>query len=462
MWQRGGLNRVGVPINMTYGTLPLYPFAILFSILRNKIIAYYLGIEFWLIVSNIISYIFSRKYYDNDFKAFLFTIMYTFSNYLFGNFFKIGDIGQAVAGIFMPMLVYGCYASLIKNDAKNGEEEEWFYIPLSLSAIIYSHIISTLIAISIIAIFLILAICLKKNILFKLKSLTKQLFFTLGITSFYWINLFSALKNKLFIPPCPKLGGMDVGLLIQQQFTWGENRVGALVALIFVIGLLNWNKLTIHAKITAGIALLYAFLITNISTVFLIILSHTPFRMIQWTGRLMSAVNLFSIIFDVDVVTSLLKKSHLQKIGYFGIMGLFLISFIGQGLMFMKNPNLKKINYYPSLQHKLPIGNWKIDSSKELNYITTKNYTGIGFTDYWPNRSINFKNSIISNNTKINKRYRKIKIKHNVDEFQLNSKLNKNTKVNAPILYNKQYKVFQNGKNIPYHESKRGTVAFKH
>lgn len=115
-----GLNRVGVPINMTYGTLPLYPFAILFSILRNKIIAYYLGIEFWLIVSNIISYIFSRKYYDNDFKAFLFTIMYTFSNYLFGNFFKIGDIGQAVAGIFMPMLVYGCYASLIKNDAKNG------------------------------------------------------------------------------------------------------------------------------------------------------------------------------------------------------------------------------------------------------------------------------------------------------------------------------------------------------
>lgn len=78
---------------------------------------------------------------------------------------------------------------------------------------------------------------------------------------------------------------MDVGLLIQQQFTWGENRVGALVALIFVIGLLNWNKLTIHAKITAGIALLYAFLITNISTVFLIILSHTPFRMIQWTGR---------------------------------------------------------------------------------------------------------------------------------------------------------------------------------
>ena len=452
-----GLNGIGVPINMAYGCLPLYPFAILFAVVRNKVFAYYFGIMFWMIVSGIISYTFGYKYYGNKTKAFLFSVVYTFANYLFGNFFGIGDIGQAVAWIFMPMLVWGCYSSFIQKDKKR----EWYYTPLAMTAIIYSHIISTLVAISIVGVFLGVAVIEKEEVAVKLKLLIKQIFFTLGTTLFYWVNLFFVLKSKASIPPCPELSGVDVGNFIQQQFTWGGNRVGALVAILFVIGLFNWKKMSKYSKGTAIIALIYSFLMTNISTVFLIILSHTPFRMIQWTGRLMGAVNLFSILFDIDVIILLLKNIRLKKIGYISVIGVFLISFIGQGITFINNPNLKPVDYRATLSKQLPFGNWKINSNKGIDYMTAKDYTGVGVSDYWPSRSLKFRDGIINNDVIVNGKVENISIKRKVDEFILGGRsLKRGVIIDAPILYNQHYEVLQSGKKLPYKESKRGTVTF--
>lgn len=284
----------------------------------------------------------------------------------------------------------------------------------------------------------------------------------MGTTLFYWINLFLVLKNQPSIPPCSELSGVDVGNFIQQQFTWGGNRVGALVAILFVIGLFNWKKMNKNSKGVAIIALVYSFLMTNISTVFLIILSHTPFRMIQWTGRLMGAVNLFSILFDVDVIVLLLKNIRLKKIGYICVIGIFLISFIGQGITFTNNSNLKPVNYRATLSKQLPFGNWKIDSNKGISYMAAKDYTGVGVLDYWPSRSLKFKNGIINNDVIVNGKVKNVSIKRKVDEFILNgTSLKQGTEVNTPILYNPQFKVLQNGKELLYKQSYRGTVLFK-
>ena len=311
-------------------------------------------------------------------------------------------------------------------------------------------------------IFLIVAFIEKEEIIVKLKLLIKQIFFTVGTTLFYWINLFLVLKNHSNIPPCSELSGVDVGNFIQQQFTWGGNRVGALVAILFVIGLFNWKKMNKNSKGAAIIALAYSFLMTNISTVFLIILSHTPFRMIQWTGRLMGAVNLFSILFDVDVIVLLLKNIRLKKIGYICVIGIFLISFIGQGITFTNNSNLKPVNYRATLSKQLPFGNWKIDSNKGISYMAAKDYTGVGVLDYWPSRSLKFKNGIINNDVIVNGKVKNVSIKRKVDEFILNgASLKQGAEVNTPILYNPQFKVLQNGKELLYKQSYRGTVLFK-
>lgn len=452
-----GLNGVGVPVNMAYGCLPLYPFAVLFMIVHNKIFAYYLGIMFWLVVSCVLSYLFSYKYYGQKIKSVAFSIIYTFANYLFGNFFIIGDIGQAVAWIFMPMFVYGCYSSFIKDD----KHREWYYVPLSLAAIVYSHIITTLIAISILGVFLVIALVKRQDLMGKLIVCIKQFFFTLGMTLFYWINLASILKNKLSIPHCPQLSGIDVGSFIQQQFTWGGNRLGAIVTILFVVGLFNWKRMNKYSKGIAIMALLYSFLMTNISTVFLIVLSYTPFRMIQWTGRLAGAVNLFSIIFDIDVIAVLFKKKSFKKLGYIEVVGLILISFVGQGMSFVSTSNFKSINHVATLNKPLPFGNWKITSSKGVNYVAGKDYTGVGSLDYWPSRSLNFKNSIINNDVFVNGKIKDVSIKRGVDKFKLSGlALKRRVEVNTPFLYNHGYRILQNGKELSYWQSYRGTVSF--
>lgn len=451
-----GLNGIGVPINMTYGCLSIYPFAILFCIFNNKIWAYYTGIVFWLIVSNVIAFTFSNKYWKNRSKAFLFAVAYTFANYLFGNFFWIGDIGQAVAWIFMPMLVWGCFSTFIENNGKC----EWYFVPLALSAIIYTHVISTLIAISIVGIFFIISIIRKKDLFLKFKLLLKQIIFTLGVTSFYWINLFYILKNNINIPHCSTLSGVEVGQFIQQQFTWGGNRLGAVIAIIFIIGLFNWKKLNIYTKGVAILAILYSFLMTNISTVILQLLSYTPFKMIQWTGRLMGAVNLFSIIFSIEIIGLLLQKNHLKKFLYVGTIGLFLIDFLGQEISFINNNNLNLVNYRPTINKKLPFENWKIDSNDGIKYISSKNYTGVGISDYWPQKSIKSEKSIINNEIFVNGKKQNIQIKKDTDIFKLNTEnIKKGSVVDTYILYN-NFKILQNNKEIPYKQSERGTILF--
>lgn len=453
-----GLNGIGVPINMVYGCLPLYPFAFLFVILHHKIYAYYLGIVFWLVISNIISYIFGYKYYKSTKKAFLFSTIYSFANYLFGNFFEIGDIGQAVAWIFMPMLVWGCFNTFIQE----GNKKEWYFVPIAMSAIVYSHIISTLIAISIVGIFVLYAILQKNDTLHKINVLIIQIIFTIGMTLFYWVNLIAVLKNSPNIPQCSELSGINVSDFIQQQFTWGGNRIGSLIAILFVIGLCNWNKLDKYAHMSAIVAIIYSFLMTNISTVFLTIISHTPFRMIQWTGRLAGAVNLFSIIFAVDVISLILKNTGWKKWGYAGVISIFILGFTGQGIIFTKTPNLKTIDHVATTKNPLPFDHWKIRSNNELDFISSKNYTGVGYLDYWPSKSKKFSKHIIDNETNINGTYKNIKIIKKVDKFILDGSLiQKNDVVDTPILYGNYFKVCQNNKTLKYIESQQGTVEFK-
>ena len=169
-----------------------------------------------------------------------------------------------------------------------------------------------------------------------------------------------------------------------------------------------------------------------------------------------------SILFDVDVIVLLLKNIRLKRIGYICVIGIFLISFIGQGITFTNNSNLKPVNYRATLSKQLPFGNWKIDSNKGISYIAAKDYTGVGVLDYWPSRSLKFKNGIINNDVIVNGKVKNVSIKRKVDEFILNgASLKQGAEVNTPILYNPQFKVLQKGKELLYKQSYRGTVLFK-
>ena len=75
-------NHLGTQINMTYGLLSVYPLAIGLILFKNPIIGIYFGISIIQLISALISYYFSFKYYKKSEKSILFSLIYVGYNAL--------------------------------------------------------------------------------------------------------------------------------------------------------------------------------------------------------------------------------------------------------------------------------------------------------------------------------------------------------------------------------------------
>ena len=121
-------NQVGSPINMVYGALPLYPFAIMLNIFSNKIIAIYLGYLVIVWISLMISYYVGLKYWQKDKKrAILFAVVYVLSTYNFSWMFGVFDLGQVSGYVFLPLIVYGTYSIFYRPS------KEWWLLSIEPS-----------------------------------------------------------------------------------------------------------------------------------------------------------------------------------------------------------------------------------------------------------------------------------------------------------------------------------------
>ena len=95
---------------MAYGLLSVYPLAIGLILLKNPIIGIYFGISIIQLISALISYYFSFKYYKKSEKSILFSLIYVFS--IFNLHFLIGgfSLGEISATAFLPIAIYGTYS----------------------------------------------------------------------------------------------------------------------------------------------------------------------------------------------------------------------------------------------------------------------------------------------------------------------------------------------------------------
>ena len=146
-------NQVGVPINMVYGALPLYPFALMLNIFSNKIIAIYLGYLVIVWISLMISYYVGLKYWQKDKKrAILFAVVYVLSTYNFSWMFGTFDLGQVSGYVFLPLIVYGTYSIFYRPS------KEWWLLSVGMIGLIYSHMLSTLIYSFLVGVLVIIAL----------------------------------------------------------------------------------------------------------------------------------------------------------------------------------------------------------------------------------------------------------------------------------------------------------------
>lgn len=133
-----------------------------------------------------------KKYLNwNSKQSLIFSLLWTFSTYRGIDFFDRTAIGELLATIFIPLLVTSFLDFLLHKKYTN-----WIVIAISMSAILLSHVLSTLIMT--IVLLLILIINYKHTLDIKVWiNLLKSVIITSLITMLYWAPM---LQQKYYIP----------------------------------------------------------------------------------------------------------------------------------------------------------------------------------------------------------------------------------------------------------------------
>ena len=135
------LNNYGYAFPLFYGDLFLYPlaFLVLLGVSDKTVVSVSMySCAFLTLLS---SYYAGTKLFKDRSSSFAFTILYTFSSYLSVNYYTRYAQGEMLDAIFLSLVLLGFW-SIFYDDKKH-----WFFLPLGLSGIMYSHNLSAIITV---------------------------------------------------------------------------------------------------------------------------------------------------------------------------------------------------------------------------------------------------------------------------------------------------------------------------
>ena len=306
----------GHPILMFLYPLPSY-FASLFHFLSFSFIDS-LKIVFALgfIASGAAMYLWLKNFLDK-YAAFFGAILYMFAPYRFVDLYVRGAIGEHIAFIFPPLLLY--FLLKLSQDSKN----KLFYIAgvsLSFSFLILSHNAISLMFIPFIALYIIYLFYLKKNKKFLFLCFLSILL-GLGLSFFFWFPAFFEGKYTLrdivtegeyikrFVSPISLIfgkwsfGGSGI-------FSTQIGIIHLIIALISPVVLLKLfkekSKLLLFFVLTLFYFLFSSFLLLKESNI--IYQSITTLQKLQFPWRFLSTVVFSSAILGAFSIYILNKR----------------------------------------------------------------------------------------------------------------------------------------------------------
>lgn len=448
------LNNVGASVNMVYGSLPIYPLALAMLVVKNKITAIYLGIYGLLLLTSVIAYFIAYKFWKSRYKALLFAILYTYSAYSFDIYFGSFSLGQASAMLFLPMIAYGTYAIFFANN------KEWWILSLGMTGVIYTHLLSTLIYSSLVALLLLTAI-VKKVDMKRYHYFGLSILVTISATLFYWISFRSVYSNTTIFTTEFKAAITGENLA---SFSNSLINVilGIAVASAFIISLCVWQKFTVFEKYLVMYALFYAVILTNISNFLWYYISKTPLKMIQWPGRFRVLLVFLVIAVIVSVSDRIFTESFSRKV-YCGILlALSVLLWLSNSIdFFSARTDYKELDYRPTTTKSLPFVNFKISSTENYANIVNKNYSGVGSLDYWPQKATEYYSDLENHVAIVNGHEKVVKTRGIVNGVIFKDiAVSQRSKLDLPMLAygGFKYKVYANNKIIASEISGRHTV----
>ncbi|WP_281164465.1 6-pyruvoyl-tetrahydropterin synthase-related protein [Liquorilactobacillus sicerae] len=452
-------NQLGMPINMVYGFLPLYPLAVGTLLLKNPVTGIYLGIWCIVFASMLISYWIGKKFWvNNRQKSLIFSFIYVLSAYNFSWLFKTFDLGQASGYVFLPMVVYGTYSIFYR------EKKEWYLLALGMTAVIYCHILSVMMYSVVVFLLLIIAAFTAKRFFENLRYVILAVIFTLFTTSFFWVNLITVYSKTDILTT--KLGGFSsAGTNLGDAFLNALNNngsIGPMIFIITIIGFILWKKQNVEMRIIGIIGTTFFVATTTIFDFAWNFLTKTPVVMLQWPGRLLCISNFFLSIFVTETFFRIIKNLEESSIRYYVLLiSVSLLSISGTYTFLNTSLNQDVINYAPSLSKQLPFSNYQVNSKRGYLFLVKGFNTGVGSIDYWPRKAVKYANDLRNHEAILNNRVIKINplSVHDGVIYKINIK-KVAKKIDLPFLnYNLNYTITVNGKKVSSFETKRGSIG---
>lgn len=299
----------GMQVNNFYPWLTLYPLFLLIKF-TNLAIGYnlflYIVTLITLFICHYVMYEITKKHVTSSF----FAIIYTTSSFRSVEIFLRGAMGELLAMSILPLILLG----FIK--LYDSKKESWVMLAISMSLLIYTHVLSVAMTMVMIIIALIIQFYRKKKIeIFLIIKLIKAAIVTL-LLSLAFIGpmieqtLYQDL-NRPYVDILQKRAiylGKEflIGSIDSELLSFG---IGLTLLICLIILTFNFKKLGILSKITYIMGIISILLCTKIFPWFA--LQNTPLNIIQAPWRFM----IFSTLF-ISFSVSLFISPQLEKFSY--------------------------------------------------------------------------------------------------------------------------------------------------
>lgn len=302
-------NYTGYGVNYFYPFLTFFPAVMLYWMTKNLIVSYIIYVWLLNLCTTLVAYHYGERFLKQKKAAFLFSCLYIFSAYRTVDIYYRSAIAEAIAiTLVIPVLFYA-YQII------SGKEEKYpsVKLALSMSLLVYSHVLSTLMSTALIIIFIFIRLVSKgfKNADFI--AIFKKLFsaagMTLVLTSAFWYPMFEQmLYQKINKPSVTNLyvhaSNVFDSLTEAMNNDLTTYSMGLVGLLSLCIPLILFKKLTnIEKKIYYGTCLTW---LATTSLVPWYLLQNTPAKLLQFPWRILS----LQIIFSSLILTMIFFKNR--------------------------------------------------------------------------------------------------------------------------------------------------------
>ncbi|MGG2017932.1 hypothetical protein [Bacillus sp. S10(2024)] len=436
------LNGYGYATNWFYSNLFLFPMAILLNLGYSLVVSYRTYIIIYTIATACVTYYCVYKMSKKVTSSSFMTILYVFSLYRAFDVYQRAALGESLAFIFLPVILYGIYEILY------GQKRKWYILTIGFTGMIYTHVLSSVLAFCMLLLFLLFSI----NRLWEDK--TKIIYFVIagGVT---------ILLSAFFIFPMVEQMASNTFYLNTYTFTTPGDTMYSLGKLCKSIILNNKGSAIIGIGYVLFLPLIYRFNIKKknaiisfadkcllIAMIFLLMTTnYFPWKhfhmldVIQFTFRLFALVTLL-MAFSCSVYIGYAIKKKYHSIGLLVIVLSLLFSNTSTIAQYYKDFRIHDQNQFRGEQ-------------------TFKDSYNIGAgSEYLPSVT---KIDVLKSRKKdeVKTRNHTTKLSHIVkegNELYINFDAKNKDVLELPMIYYKGYEVKINNKIVPIKMSNNGLI----